>query len=150
MVTKQPTFGFTLIELVVALLIGSILTSIALSSFGNASARFAARGARDAFVAMQARGRAQSIEMGQTVRVYLLPSTDRGILLAADGTWLEDVDFRERFDVDIQGINTRLCMNTRGYADEECNSFTTPRAFHFVINADSSSVTMLPLGQLIY
>ena len=152
MIPTRPRLGFTLIEIVVALLIGSILTSSALSSYGNATARFQARGARDSYASMHARARAMAIERGENVRLYLLPSSDRVIITDADATWpyLDDVDFRERFDVDIQGTNIRICMNARGYADVDCNSFSGIMQYQFVVGADSSPLTLLPMGQLNY
>ena len=58
---KHKRFGFTIIELVIALLVGSILTSIALSSFGNSTARFSVRGAPNSFISLHARTRAAAI-----------------------------------------------------------------------------------------
>lgn len=59
---KRQRHGFSLIESVIAILIGSILTSIALSSYGSVRGTFAVRGARNTFAALHARAPAQAIE----------------------------------------------------------------------------------------
>jgi prepilin-type N-terminal cleavage/methylation domain-containing protein len=105
--------GFTMVELVIALLIGSILTSIALSSYGNARGRFAVRGARTTFASLHARARAQAIESGSMMRLF----------------------------VDMKGDSA---------FDTSCNSFSSAVSLQFWQNADSASVRVMPLGQLVY
>lgn len=144
--------GFTLIELVIALVIGSILTSIALAGFGNARGPFAVRGARNTMVSMHARARAHAIEKGQRVVLYVDPGGD-SVSITTDSTVIETIYFGSELNVDIQtgsGSAVRLCMNPRGYATEACNSFTTPMRVTFWHNADSASVGLLTLGQLVY
>ena len=148
---RRSRLGFSLIELVIALLIGSILTSIALSSYGNARGRFAVRGARNTFAALHARARAQAIERGSTVRLMVDAAGD-SVYLVSGGITLENVRFGEELNVDIRSSSgsLRLCMNSRGYADSDCNSFNTTPTVTFWQNADSASVSILPLGQLVY
>jgi prepilin-type N-terminal cleavage/methylation domain-containing protein len=143
--------GFTIVELVIALLIGTILTSIALSNWGSARASMAVRGARNSFVTLEARARATAIEKGSTMRLHVNVDGDSAYI--SDGTTtLESVHFAKEFHVDLRSSdgNLRLCMNSRGYGDENCNSFSDPVTLQFWQNADSSSVEIRPLGQLIY
>lgn len=142
--------GFTLIEVVIALLIGSILTSIALTGFGNARGRFAVRGARNSFVSLHARARAAAIEGGTIARLMVFPGGDSAVVVR-NGVRLDGLDFRTEFNVDVQAASTVvLCMSPRGYASDTCNSFTTPVAVRFAFGADTASVQILPLGQLVY
>lgn len=143
--------GFSLIELIIALLIGSILTSIALSSYGNARGRFAVRGARNTFTSVHARARAQAIELGRTVRLIVDVNGD-SIALWSNGQTLESIHLDEELNVDIRSSvgNIRLCMNPRGFADTDCNSFSSTAKVTFWHNADSASLNILPLGQLVY
>jgi prepilin-type N-terminal cleavage/methylation domain-containing protein len=143
--------GFTVIELVIALLIGSILTSVALTSYGNARGRFAVRGAQNMFTSLHARARAQAIERGATVRLIVDVPGD-SVYLWSGGTNLETVHFADDLHVDVRSSvgNIVLCMNTRGYADPDCNNFTGTARVAFVQNADSVSVLLLPLGQLVF
>jgi len=64
---------------------------------------------------------------------------------------LETVRFAEEFHVDIRGPHDvmRLCMTPRGYADPDCNSFGTDLEITFWQNSDHTSVTLLPMGQLV-
>lgn len=143
--------GFTLIELVIALLIGTILTSIALSSWGGARASFSVRGARNTFATLQARTRAQAIENGGTVR--LLVSTSGDSVTITDGTTTyETVNFMDQFHVDLKSSTGgfRLCMNSRGYGDSGCTSFSSTVTLQFWQGGDSATVKILPLGQLVY
>jgi hypothetical protein len=41
-------------------------------------------------------------------------------------------------------------MNARGYADTGCTNFSSAVTLGFRQNADTASVRILPLGQLIY
>lgn len=142
--------GFTLIEIVIALLIGGILTSIAMSQYGNAQARFAVRGARNTFVSTVARVRAGAIEFGTTHQLIVDLAAD-SVAVVRNDTVLDAVNYLSQFNVDLRSSNTRLvlCMTPRGYADDSCNSFTTKQTVTFWFNADSTAVTILPLGQVI-
>jgi prepilin-type N-terminal cleavage/methylation domain-containing protein len=142
--------GFTLIEVVIALLIGSILTSIALSGYGNARGRFAVRGARNTFVSLVARARAAAIEGGTTAQLIVYPGGD-SVAVVRDGVTLESIHFQNEFKVDVQAASDiTLCMSSRGYAADACNSFTTPVTVTFQANADTASVRILPLGQVVF
>ncbi len=143
--------GFSLIELVVVLMVGSILTSIAVTRFSSVSGRFATRGARQTFMAMHARARAQAVEYGGTVRLNLDPEGD-SVWLSRGGEVLERLDFGVEFNVDVRtstDSSLRLCMNARGFADTECNNFTSPVTVGFVLMSDTASVRVLTLGQMV-
>ena len=148
---RRSRLGFSVIELVIALLIGSILTSIALAGYGNARGRFAVRGARNTFTSLHARARAQAIERGATVRLVVDVSGD-SIYLRSGGSNLETIHFADEFNVDVRSSvgNLVLCMNTRGYADPDCNSFISIAKLTFLQSADSASLNILPMGQLVF
>ena len=150
---KHKRFGFTIIELVIALLVGSILTSIALSSFGNSTARFSVRGARNSFISLHARTRAAAIERGTTATLVIDLAADTVAIVRSD-TVIASVNFMSQFDVTLTNSNTllTLCMGPRGYADEGCTSFTTSQTLGFVFTNGSDTVNLdiLPLGQLVY
>lgn len=143
--------GYTLLELVVVILVGSIITSIAITSFNGVSGRFAVKGARSTFQALHARARAQAIEYGRTVRLNVDVSGDSVWLSVANRT-LETVRFGNELNVDIQtssATDVRVCMNPRGFADSRCNSFSSPVTVMFVLDGDTASVEILTLGQLL-
>jgi len=143
-------YGFTLIEIVIALLIGSILTSIALTSYGSARGRFAVRGAVNTFSAVHARARAAAIERGTTTRLRIFPDGD-SVTVVRGVTTVESINFRATQRVDIRAAsNITLCMTPRGFANDVCNSFSSPVTVTFASGADASSVQILPLGQLVF
>ena len=64
---KSRSTGFTMIELIIVILIGSLLTSMALSSFRGAQSALAVRSAKAMYATAQQRARSQAIESGETV-----------------------------------------------------------------------------------
>lgn len=149
--------GFTVLEMVVVMLIGAVLTGIAMSRVSDYVDRRGARNARDAFVYLAARARALAIERGRTVRLEVDPAGDRAWLVAPDGSGgidtLESVAYMGEFRADVAtsaGGAVRVCYTPRGYALGTCNSFpmdTTVRVtFRRAVYADS--VTVRPLGQV--
>ena len=147
---NPPRSGFSVIELVAVLMVGSILTSIAITSFNGVSGRFAVGGARQSFMSMHARARAQAVEYGQTVRLYVDPGDD-SVWLSRGSEILELLDFGEVFNVDIRtstNANLWVCMSPRGFADTACNNFTSPVTVDFLLTSDTASVSILTLGQM--
>ncbi len=143
--------GYTLLEMVVVILVGSVITSIAIASFNGVSGRFAVRGARSTFQGLHARARAQAIEFGRTVRLNVDVSGDSVWLSMGDRT-LETVRFRNELNVDIQTsslADLRVCMNPRGFADSRCNNYSSPVTVMFLLDGDTALVEILTLGQLL-
>ena len=132
-------------------MVGSVLTSIAITSFNGVSGRFATKGARQAFMAMSARARAQAVEYGRTVRLNLDPGGD-SVWLSRGNEVLEILDFHEEFGVDIRtstNSDLRVCMNARGFADTRCNNFASPVTVTFLLASDTASVRVLSFGQMV-
>jgi prepilin-type N-terminal cleavage/methylation domain-containing protein len=142
--------GFSIIELVVVLMVGSVLTSIAITEFNGVSGRFAVKGARQTLMSMHARARMQAVELGQTVKLNIDPVGD-SIWLSRGAVVLDVVDFGREFNVDVQTSSyaeIKVCMNPRGFADTGCNNFSSPVTITFVLTSDTTSVLILPLGQM--
>ena len=143
--------GFSIIELVVVLMVGSVLTRMAITSFNGVSGRYATRGARQTFMAMHARARAHAVEYGRTVQLNLDPGGD-SVWLSRGSDVLEVLDFAEEFDVDIRtstASDLRVCMNARGFADTRCNNFASTVTVTFLLASDTASVRVLSLGQMV-
>lgn len=146
--------GFTVIELVIVILIGSILATIAMGQFGEAQNRFAIQGAQNQFISFHARARAMAIESGKTVKVHWDHVGDSAWITRGD-TILESVNFQSRYRVDLVGSGSgsnpwTLCLTSRGYADSDCNSFSSMPNLDFKLQGLTSRVTVLPLGQLVF
>ncbi len=142
--------GFSIIELVVVLMVGSVLTSIAITEFNGVSGRFAVKGARQTLMSMHARARMQAVELGQTVKLNIDPVGD-SIWLSRGALVLDVVNFGKEFNLDVQtssDAEIQVCMNPRGFADTGCNNFNAPVTVTFVLASDTTSVRILPLGQM--
>jgi prepilin-type N-terminal cleavage/methylation domain-containing protein len=163
---RRRADGFTLIELIVVILIGSILTGVALSSFSNVQTRFAVQGAKQAYMTLHQRARSKAVESGETVILVNWASGDSVALLVRDGAdsvWSDQTHFRRQFDVDVRtpgDVTYVICMTPRGYADYNCGSWGAINAasqatfadtfrVQFWLSADSASVLVLPMGQLV-
>lgn len=158
---KRKHAGFTLIELVIVILIGSILTGIALSSFQNVQTRFAVRGAKEMYMTLHQRARSKAVEMGETVLLMVYVQGDSALIFSASEGVTDVTRFDEQLNVDIRtqgNFSYMMCMTPRGYADYNCGSYTNfgfTQTFadtvrlQFWQSADSASVLVLPMGQLI-
>jgi hypothetical protein len=98
---------------------------------------------------MLARTRAQAIEGG--ARTALLVDT-RGdsIMILAGGNITENIRVGPEMGVDIQpdvGV-ARICMTPRGFADPDCNSFSSTLTLTFNRGSKQEQVEVLPMGQV--
>jgi prepilin-type N-terminal cleavage/methylation domain-containing protein len=146
---KRQNSGFTVIELLIVLVLGVIMTSIALKGFGMVANQVSAREARDMFQSMVARTRAQAIESGFTTMLIADAQGD-SVMVLASGRIVENVRFGEELGVDIQTTErlTRICMNPRGFANPDCNSFSSPIKMAFVRGPKERTIEILPMGQI--
>lgn len=149
--------GFTLVELLLVMIIGAVLLSMAIPSFTRVAAGQNARNARDAVVWMGARARSRAIERGEVVLLEINPATERawivrrntGTALASDT--LEKVSFQTERSVDISGITSQLtlCYNPRGYAFKcSANSPVTNQDVVFSHAGKTATARVKPLGQI--
>jgi prepilin-type N-terminal cleavage/methylation domain-containing protein len=147
---KSPRSGFTMIEMIIVIMVGLILTGIAYRGFVGYEGKVAARQARLTFAAMHARARANAIEMGATVQLNVDMDHD-SVWVQRGSTRVETISFNGELGVDIQGTGTlRLCMNPRGFADTSCNSFSTTQTLVFAAGTDTAGVQIRTLGQLYF
>lgn len=141
--------GFTLIEMVITIMVGGILLSIAVAGFGAVQSRTSVRQARNVFAGVHARARAHAIEFGTTTLLEVDVGGD-SVWISRNDTTLEAIRLRSEFGVDLTAGATRytLCMSPRGYADTSCTSFAGAVTLTFERGAEAMTATMLPLGQL--
>lgn len=145
--------GFTMIELIIAIVIGSILTTIALNQISGAQTRIAVRGAQTTYAAIHYRARVHGIEKGHNVMLH--------VDVAGDSVWIEDGgDILETVRFGDQNLDMRisfptsltqytLCFGSRGYTDTGCNSVNSLVRMHFHQGTEVTNLWVLPLGQLL-
>ena len=143
--------GFTILELLIALSLGTLLTTIGANAMGPVWARTAVRSAQDTFLALHARGRAEAIERGRSVRMIISATGDSAVVLAPDASVVETINFMERFHVDVAASQNTvtLCWTPRGYADADCNSFTSSVEIEFSRDDSAQSLDLWPLGKAV-
>lgn len=140
--------GFTLIEVVIALMFAAILLGVSVSAFGEVQSRMAAGQAVRAFHGLHARARAQAVERGLSTQLVVDVAGD-SVTIRRAGQRLETIRFQSELGVDLVGSSFVLCMGSRGFADPSCNSFTEPVKLGFSRGNDTEAVAVLPMGQLI-
>ncbi len=145
--------GITLIELVVALVVGGILMGIAVNSFGGVQARNSVRSAEAAFRSLHGQARAFAVERGERV-VFVVDSGQNQVSLVAwrDGApdTLRSRNFVSEFNTQIESQPSlvELCMSPRGFGEVACNSFTSPARVIFTRAGEERALRLLPLGQV--
>ena len=157
---KRGSAGVTLLELIIALVIGGVLVSISLSGALQVRGKFAVKGARTSYATMQQRARAKAVEKGETILFIVNTVGDSAYIWSvSEGGTTDVVNFDREFNVDVKGSSSAylLCMTPRGYADYNCGGYSgiitatmnTAFKLEFWQNADSVSVLVLPMGQLV-
>ena len=155
--TDSVRGGYTLVELLLVIIIGTILLMMAIPNFTRVSAGQNVRNARDAMVWMSARARSRAIERGQVTLLEIDPASERvwivrrntGTALASDT--LEKVNFSTERAVTLStGANTKitLCYNPRGYAFPCTGSPSSNIEVTFTHIGKIATARVKPLGQI--
>lgn len=143
--------GFTIIEMLIVIALGVILTQMAVKGFGTVSDQMSAREARNVFQGMLARTRAQAIESGMQT-MFLVDTKGDSLMIFANGEIAETVRLSHQMGVDLQpemGL-TRICMTPRGFANPDCNSFSSTLKLVFKRGTKQEEIEILPMGQVLW
>ncbi len=147
---RNRSLGFTLLELIIVILIGSVLLSVTVGRISGTRSVLSAVGARQAYLALHSRTRAQAIEFGSTARLMLDVSGDSAWIVQGGNT-IETYRFAPD-GVDVQSSSSdaviQMCMVARGYSEPRCNSFGESVTLTFVTARSSTSLVLLPMGQV--
>jgi len=142
--------GFSLIELMVVLIIGTILMTFAIPGYTRMTQAKHAQNARDNLVWMGARARAKAIERGQVWQLEIDPALERARVRRRGAAIAQDsVTFSSEFHSTVTTSTNALvtiCYTPRGYALTSCNANNVDVTF---THADKSAVARIkPLGQI--
>lgn len=141
--------GFTLVELLAVVLIAGALGTLATPRLSLHMERRAVLQARDAFVAIAARGRSAALQRGEIVVLRALPDTDRIIVYGGNGSdTLEILDLASGRGVDLLAATAPVvCYTPRGFAHPGCGSGSQlPMRVSFTAGGDTLSATITPIG----
>lgn len=145
--------GFSIMEMVVVVAIVGVLSTITIQRIGPAKSQYSVRSSRTALATMVQRARAHAVEGAGLTRLVMDNVNDVAYLIQGADT-LETLRVSDEFDADMStsgGANAEwICMNSKGYADTRCTSFSNRLTVSFTINEYSDSLAILPMGQVIY
>jgi prepilin-type N-terminal cleavage/methylation domain-containing protein len=142
--------GLTVIELLIVLVVGGILSMAAIRGFGGVHGNLATRSAQSTFMTMHAHARALAVERGEPI-ILRVDTTDGMVTVeTGDGEVIQARDFSREYDVEFKGSKEviRLCMTARGFADPRCGNVDGKVKLEFVRGQRSRGIALLPLGQL--
>lgn len=147
---RKQKQGFSMVEIVIAIVIGAVLTTMMVRSFNTSSWGIAARQAREAFVSLHAKARAHAIERGETVRLNMDEAGD-SVWLTAGADQIDVYRFGEELNVELGasiGTPGFICFSPRGIADPDCSTSDQTVTVTFTRGAETESIRILPLGQI--
>lgn len=124
---SKGRWGFSVIELLIALVIAGALLGMAFPRFDHYRSVRAAVNARDAFTMAAARARSAAVEKGDVVVLMIRPYHDSVFVMTGDAQdTLEVLDYRSgQFPADLlmdTGLPApfRICYLARGFAHPSC------------------------------
>lgn len=147
----RTSSGITLIELILVLVVGGIMSMVAVRSFSQVHGSLGARTAQSTFTGMHAQARAISVEQGVPILLRVDPQSGVVSIRNLSGDVLRSRDFGTSYDVTIGTPNgvVDLCMVPRGFADPRCGTVDDRTEITFTLGSRVRTVALLPLGQLV-
>lgn len=140
--------GFTIVEMVVALVISLVILRMVVLASGPTMDRLSVDAARTSFASLAARARARAVERGQTVIFAVDPATDSA-WVSQGSTVVEAIAFRTSAGIDVDAPSMMaVCLGPRGFGDLSCASFSGAQQVTFSRGRAVKSVTIRPLGYL--
>ena len=142
-----------MIEMMVVIMVGAVLTSISISAFSGLQTRMAQRGAQRAVQSMHERARMMAVESGQTVEFHL-DRTGDSIWIERNDTIMDRILIEDEFGVDLNASSNlmHICFNSRGFAQSGCSSFNSLSFISLRSNGpvnDQRYLFWLPSGALV-
>ncbi len=146
----RRTAGFTLIEMLIVVVVGGLMSMIAIRSFSQVHGALGARTAQTTFMTIHAQTRALAVERGEAIVLRVDPASGVVSVTTEGGTVIQSRNFAQDYEVAVTtpGGVVELCMTPRGYADTRCGNVTTRTEIVFTRGARTRRVALLPLGQL--
>ncbi len=148
---RHRRHGFSVVEIVIAIMVGAVLTTMFVRSFNTSSWGISVRQAQQAFASMHAKARAHAIERGETVYLHLDADGD-SVWIVGSSDQIDAYRFRESLNVGLghsEGTTAHVCFTPRGIADPRCAGASSGTLIvRFQRGTAVDSVRVLPLGQI--
>lgn len=143
--------GFTIIELAIALMIGSILIGIAIPNIQSASMQREVNGARDGVMMLSSVARASAMDRARSIEFTL--NTTNGTAMVVDPTISDTIEVVRLNTLGVAATATpatiKLCYTSRGYATTPCSTaLGGPITVRFERGSYSARLEVWPLGQV--
>ncbi len=138
--------GFTVIELLIVMIIGSVLATIVSQSLSAYNRRRALDDSRAAVFHMAARARALGIDRGSAT-LDIDPGLDT-VTLSQAGDTLAILDIDADYGADLVGAAISICYSSRGFALSSCTSFTANQTLTLQYQGETVGLLVRPLGQM--
>lgn len=138
--------GFTMIELLVVILVGSVVLAIGTRQFSTISNQRAVSNASSAMVLTASRARSEALRSGRLVYLRVRPDLGQ-VLIDNSVDDLHRLDMSD-YGVTMSGSGFTVCYTARGYALPGCTTFNTVLDLGFSRGGAATSVQVMPLGQV--
>ena len=139
--------GFTVVELLIVMIVGSVLATIVSQSLGSYMERRALDDSRAAVIHMAARARSLAIDRG-AASLDIDPDLDTVTLVQAGDT-LEVVNLDDEYGTDlIAEAALSICYSSRGYALSACTNFVANQTVGLHFRNRAARLLVRPLGQV--
>ncbi|MFP4623118.1 MAG: type IV pilin protein [Gemmatimonadota bacterium] len=161
--TLRRRAGFTTIELLIVVLVGSLLAGIAVPRFKGYIDRRNAMNARSALVMSAARARAAAVERGEVVVMMIRIYRDSIFVMAGEqvgsASWTDTLEVTGFHDGDIRGdllidgtpAPLKICYLPQGYAHPSCEHGSYLPVDVDIVSAnggDTVSARITPVGHV--
>lgn len=148
--------GFTLVELLIVMIIGATLTTMAIPSFTRLMNARNAQNARDRLVWLANRARMRAMERGSVQLLEISPSRNAAWIVRRNGVTaadtLETVRFTGEYSATVStstGNTITVCYSARGYAFSCSGNSPAANVEATLTHAGKTATARIkPLGQV--
>lgn len=142
--------GFTVVELLIVLFIGTILTAVGVQEFGETRAVYELRNARNSLLVAASRARSEATRQGRPVELVIDPAGDRIRIQTSNGIIHQVrplIEYGAEMDTE-DGNPVTVCYSAGGVVYQSCSSGSLPVEVTFTRGPYVQKAVVRPLGQV--
>lgn len=145
--TLRSRRGFTLLELLVVVSVGGVLTSLTFMTFSRVHGQLGTSSAVSNVLSLHHQARALAVERGALVN-FVVDEALGEVRVEGGGQVLNRLDVTGEFEVTLDaGGGLTQCFTPRGVADLTCTTFDRPATITLTRGGRVGTIELLPLGQ---